>query len=196
MNATFVNSSTSTPAKQRPPSDTSPSPAQSVIETPAAANPTLAANVPPVPSPAPELAAIPDPRAPRDATASPAPTERTALKLAKQLRNFQGCTHEQHCEAVQVTNGGQAQQRRTPKRATTTLSRCHGYAPPVNWLRDIEWRATSPLVAVLSLASRTLIVAVSWVSSAPLPLDHVVSWIALGDSGTTIPKKAIHDTTW
>lgn len=31
--------------------------------------------------------------------AAPAPAERTAFKLAKQLRNFQGCTHEQHHEA-------------------------------------------------------------------------------------------------
>ena len=27
------------------------------------------------------------------------PTERTAYKLAKQLRTFQGCTHEEHAEA-------------------------------------------------------------------------------------------------
>jgi hypothetical protein len=27
------------------------------------------------------------------------PSERTAFKLAKQLRHFQGCTHEQHCKA-------------------------------------------------------------------------------------------------
>ena len=36
------------------------------------------------------------------ASASPAPVERTAFKLAKQLRNFQGCTHEQHHEADQL----------------------------------------------------------------------------------------------
>ncbi|KAH8589126.1 hypothetical protein B0O99DRAFT_726142, partial [Bisporella sp. PMI_857] len=30
---------------------------------------------------------------------SPDPTERTSFKLAKQLRKFQGCTHEQHREA-------------------------------------------------------------------------------------------------
>ncbi len=35
-------------------------------------------------------------------SASPAPAERTALKLAKQLRTFQGCTHEQHHEADQL----------------------------------------------------------------------------------------------
>lgn len=35
------------------------------------------------------------------ASASPAPTERTAFKLAKHLRNFQGCTHEQHLKADQ-----------------------------------------------------------------------------------------------
>jgi hypothetical protein len=34
-----------------------------------------------------------------DAEASLAPTKRTAFKLAKQLRNSQGCTHEQHREA-------------------------------------------------------------------------------------------------
>ena len=45
--------------------------------------------------------ASPAPRASPNATASPAPTERTAFKLAKQLRNFQGCTHEQHREADQ-----------------------------------------------------------------------------------------------
>lgn len=33
------------------------------------------------------------------ATASPVPRERTAIRLAKQLRSFQGCTHEQHQEA-------------------------------------------------------------------------------------------------
>jgi hypothetical protein len=35
-------------------------------------------------------------------TASPTPAERTAIKLAKQLRSFQGCTHEQHQEADQL----------------------------------------------------------------------------------------------
>ena len=33
---------------------------------------------------------------------SPAPAEPTAYKLARQLRNFQGCTHEQHHEADQL----------------------------------------------------------------------------------------------
>jgi hypothetical protein len=35
-------------------------------------------------------------------TASPAPNERTSFKLAEQLRNFRGCTHEQHHEADQL----------------------------------------------------------------------------------------------
>ena len=35
-------------------------------------------------------------------SASPASTEHTAFKLAKQLRNFQGCTYEQHHEADQL----------------------------------------------------------------------------------------------
>jgi hypothetical protein len=62
-------SSTSTPVRQRPPNDASPPPAQSMIETLAAANPTPAAYIPPVPSPPPEPAVISGPRAPRDATA-------------------------------------------------------------------------------------------------------------------------------
>ena len=42
-------------------------------------------------------------RAPAPAVSvSPAPTERTAFKLAKQLRHFQGCTHEEHHEADQL----------------------------------------------------------------------------------------------
>jgi len=45
-------------------------------------------------------ATIPDIAAP-DIAASPVPTEQTAFKLAKQLRNFQGCTHQQHREADQ-----------------------------------------------------------------------------------------------
>jgi hypothetical protein len=95
-----VSSNDSTPARQRRRSDASS--AQLVIQTPAAANATPAAYVPPAPSPPPEPATIPSPAAPRDASASPAPRERTALKLAKQLRNFQGCTHEQHREADQL----------------------------------------------------------------------------------------------
>ncbi|KAH6702793.1 hypothetical protein BKA61DRAFT_646779 [Leptodontidium sp. MPI-SDFR-AT-0119] len=94
-----VNSNGSTLARQRRPSDSSPSPALSVIQTAAATNPAPAAHVPPGLSPRPEPAAIPEPIAPRDAVASPVLTERTALKLAKQLRNFQGCTHVQHHEA-------------------------------------------------------------------------------------------------
>ena len=52
-------------------------------------------DVPPAPA-TPIRASVPA------ASASPAPTERTACKLAKQLRNFQGCTHEQHHEADQL----------------------------------------------------------------------------------------------
>ncbi|KAH9208129.1 hypothetical protein DL95DRAFT_468027 [Leptodontidium sp. 2 PMI_412] len=94
-----VNSNGSTLARQRRPSDSSPSPALSVIQIAAATNPAPAAHVPPGPSPRPEPAAIPEPIAPRDAVASPVLTERIALKLAKQLPNFQGCTHVQHHEA-------------------------------------------------------------------------------------------------
>jgi hypothetical protein len=63
------------------------SPAQSVIPAPpAAATPT------PAPAPAP-VAVAPEAIA-LDIEASPVPTERTAFKLAKHLRNFQGCIHE------------------------------------------------------------------------------------------------------
>jgi hypothetical protein len=41
-------------------------------------------------------------RGPTELAASPAPAERTALKLAKQLRKFQGCTHEQYNKAGQL----------------------------------------------------------------------------------------------
>jgi hypothetical protein len=46
-------------------------------------------------------AIAPDAATSTNAEASPPPTKRTAFKLAKQLRNFQGCTHEQHREADQ-----------------------------------------------------------------------------------------------
>jgi hypothetical protein len=75
------------------------SPAESVIQpTRAPAAPTPAATAPPN---------VTTPDAATSATsANPAaylaPTERTAFKLAKQLRNFQGCTHEQHREADQM----------------------------------------------------------------------------------------------
>ena len=36
---------------------------------------------------------------PRAGSPRTPPTERTAYQLAKQLRNFQGCTHEEHAEA-------------------------------------------------------------------------------------------------
>jgi hypothetical protein len=55
---------------------------------------------PPVPgsSPAPPVAAPPS-RAPPSTTSDTGTSERTAIKLARQLRNFQGCTHEEHREA-------------------------------------------------------------------------------------------------
>jgi len=72
------------PSPFRPIEDFVPStPAQSVREMPPAPATPIRASVP-------------------AASASPAPTERTAFKLAKQLRNFQGCTHEQHHEADQL----------------------------------------------------------------------------------------------
>jgi hypothetical protein len=102
-----TNSTSSPPATEGPPSDAPSSPfrriesiapsslAESVIcTTPAPAIPT------PTPARTPGATASPDVAAP-DAAASPAPTERTTFKLAKQLRNFQGCTHEQHRKADQ-----------------------------------------------------------------------------------------------
>ena len=72
------------------------SPAQSVTQpTRAPATPT------PVLRPMPVAATV-DAANSANMPASPAPTERTAFKLAKQLRNFQGCTHDQHCEADQL----------------------------------------------------------------------------------------------
>ncbi|KAF8861420.1 hypothetical protein BDZ45DRAFT_740188 [Acephala macrosclerotiorum] len=72
------------------------SPAPSIIRP----NP---APIMPTPILARTLVARASPYAPvPDAVASPAPTERTAFKLAKQLRNFQGCTHEQYREADQL----------------------------------------------------------------------------------------------
>ncbi|KAN0090652.1 hypothetical protein V8E51_013788 [Hyaloscypha variabilis] len=76
------------PSPFRPIEDFVPStPAQSVREMPPAPATPIRASVP-------------------AASASPAPTERTAFKLAKQLRNFQGCTHEQHHEADQLYHDG------------------------------------------------------------------------------------------
>jgi hypothetical protein len=113
-NRSPVNSTASTPATQSPLGHASSSPfhrtegfassppALSIAHTiPAAATST------PAPIPAPVAIASPDATAPDAATpasteAPPAPTERTAFKLAKQLRNFQGCTHEQHREADQL----------------------------------------------------------------------------------------------
>lgn len=74
----------------------SPLPSSPIVQP----NPAL---VNPTPSPAPTPAARASPNAPDpNAAASLAPAERTAFKLAKQFRNFQGCTHEQHREADQL----------------------------------------------------------------------------------------------
>jgi len=59
------------------------------------------ASIPPIVSPT--QAAAPPVTAPTPAATAPLePIERTAFKLAKQLRSFQGCTHEQHREADQL----------------------------------------------------------------------------------------------
>jgi hypothetical protein len=84
-------------ATQRSPSSALPLPrGPSIIQS----TPT-----PLIPNPTPTIPAIVARASPNattlDVTASPAPTERTAFKLAKQLRNFQGCTHEQHRQADQ-----------------------------------------------------------------------------------------------
>ncbi|KAN0103560.1 hypothetical protein V8E51_011873 [Hyaloscypha variabilis] len=81
---TPISTRNASPSPFRPIEDFVPStPAQSVREMPPAPATPIRASVP-------------------AASASPAPTERTAFKLAKQLRNFQGCTHEQHHEADQL----------------------------------------------------------------------------------------------
>lgn len=79
------------------------------MSPPVAGNPT-----PPLPSPTPRPtterlssltaapAATPTPSTPSHSVASPQPAQQTAFKLAKQLRKFQGCTHEQHEEADQL----------------------------------------------------------------------------------------------
>ena len=45
------------------------------------------------------IAALPAGSISRVGSPTTLPTERTAYRLAKQLRNFQGCTHQQHAEA-------------------------------------------------------------------------------------------------
>jgi hypothetical protein len=96
-------SNASTPDMRRSPTGTS------LTHNENLAPPSLVTSVPPStpypPSPAPLLAALSE--RPTHATNSPTPAvntpaERTAFKLAQQLRNFQGCSHEQHQEANQL----------------------------------------------------------------------------------------------
>lgn len=67
--------------------------------TPAAASPSPFTRAGSVPSPGAAQIASPAQSKPRTGSPPTPPTERTAYKLAKQLRNFQGCTHEEHTEA-------------------------------------------------------------------------------------------------
>ncbi|KAL5370972.1 hypothetical protein DPSP01_014565 [Paraphaeosphaeria sporulosa] len=100
----------STPPPRPPPSDHStpclpqPSSSRSTPQaaargTPTAASPSPFARPGHVPSPAANQAPSPARSTPRAGSPPTPPTERTAYKLAKQLRNFQGCTHEEHAEA-------------------------------------------------------------------------------------------------
>lgn len=82
-----VNHNTSPPLViQRSSTNASSSPVETMIYTTSA---------PSTPIPTPVSIAI-------ASLDSPISMERTAFKLAKQLRNFQGCTHEQHYEAAQL----------------------------------------------------------------------------------------------
>lgn len=67
--------------------------------TPAAASPSPSTRCGHVPSLGAAQAAPPAQSTPRAGSSPTPPTERTAYKLAKQLRNFHGCTHEEHAEA-------------------------------------------------------------------------------------------------
>ncbi|KAK6591266.1 hypothetical protein H4I96_00003 [Botrytis cinerea] len=87
QHTTNTSSSSHSPIESVP----SSTPSESVIpSTPAFINPEFA------PSSASTGSPSPAPSAPST------PIKRTALKLAKQLRNFQGCTHEQHETAEQL----------------------------------------------------------------------------------------------
>ncbi|KAF7441634.1 hypothetical protein A1F99_140680 [Pyrenophora tritici-repentis] len=68
-------------------------------EAPAAASPSPFIRPSNMPSPAAARAASQARSTSRASSPPILPTERTAYKLAKQLRNFQGCTHEEHTEA-------------------------------------------------------------------------------------------------
>lgn len=74
--------------------------------------------------------------------ASNTPAERTAYKLAKQLRNFQGCSHEQHQEADQLHH--QHHQRQD------VHSKCSSMQEVTSILRGTH--GTVPLPDVLSSA--------------------------------------------
>ena len=64
-----------------------------------AASPSHSARYSDVPNSGVAQAALPAQTTPRADSLSTLPTERTAYKLAMQLRHFQGCTHEEHAEA-------------------------------------------------------------------------------------------------
>ena len=93
------------PAIQRSPStalSSSLHPAEETVPpTPTSQGTLPTASIPPVVSLT-QAAAPPVTTSTPAATAPLEPIERTAFKLAKQLRNFQGCTHEQHREADQL----------------------------------------------------------------------------------------------
>jgi NTP pyrophosphatase (non-canonical NTP hydrolase) len=70
-----------------------------ISPTPGPATPSVPDAVVPV---GPSGTPIPLAGQPGNREAPPVPTERTAFKLARQLRDFQGCTHEQHRAADQL----------------------------------------------------------------------------------------------
>jgi hypothetical protein len=72
-----------------------PPPTQAEIHVPLDPTPVPSAYILAEPSVA---ASVPPAASSDNSAASPTPSERTAYKLAKQLRDFQGCTHEQHRE--------------------------------------------------------------------------------------------------
>lgn len=93
---------TATPTPQAFPGDAlfpSPSPShQHAYSEPNEAPPISTASEETSTNTAPILRVSPGTASPANPSTSPL-LERTALKLAKQLRKFQGCTHEQHLEA-------------------------------------------------------------------------------------------------
>ena len=88
------SSNHSTPCLPQPSNNNSTPPPAAALPSP-----SPLARVGNVPSPAATQAASPAQSTPRASSPPTPPTERTAYKLAKQLRNFQGCTHEEHTEA-------------------------------------------------------------------------------------------------